>query len=660
MVMESNSQKFGHSQKLVAALAMVAILALGGCGDFLTGKTAGKEANKIIKEVGKFELAPEPNIPLPQFYKEPPKIVEQIVGGAAEWKLFYFCKYHTSDELKKIVHEQFGIKIFEKPDKPPTVVQNYTVSSNPATNQLIVRCPTLEDINAVLETLALVDVPPVQVKIDCIISEVYADRTLDWETTLKITELFGEGIWVEPAGGRFGETVGSLLQRALVSEAAILPAFPGASLRELYRARMGLKVGYATNKYLALVNILESQGYLKILMNPTLEIVNGRTAKVSSTQRVPLQRIINVSSSVYPLIQEQTEYVDVIDSLEITPHVFFGDDSVGLETKILLGSKLTPEGVKQLPIVTKKEIDNKENRIRRGESLIIGGIRKSEERDVTRGLPGLKNLPIVGMLFSGRDFEERVVETIFILTPYISTGGVPSTEMAENIKRKHEAPPSDANQPAIMDPFGLGALKKEYQRKTAEAEQARMQAEVEKAEARGIIREADQKTKQAQAETERIKVQAEKITSVAEKTKADAEKLMAEAKKFLAEAEAKAKAAEEAKAASDKAAQEAAAAKAAADRIAADATKTKEEAQKALAEAEAKAKAAEQAKVAADKAVAEAATAKVEAEKIKAEAEKQTAEKAPQDPNTAQTEPQNEKQETDKAEAEKPKEDNKA
>lgn len=242
--------------------------------------------------------------------------------------------------------------------------------------------------------------------------------------------MLGESVWLGPTGQTYGTAVMDLL-----NETSVLPAFPGASLRELARGKMGLKTGYVTDDFLALVDLLESQGYLKIVMNPTLEVVNGKTATISSSQRVPIQQTY-LRDSRSDWMETKIEFEEVIDSLEITPHVFAGG-YVGLETTIILGSKLTPEGVKQLPIITKKQINNEENRIRPGESLIIGGIRKTEKRDVIRGIPFLKDLPLIGVLFSGRDFEERVVETVFILTPTISTGGIPVKDMIKKIEDKH-------------------------------------------------------------------------------------------------------------------------------------------------------------------------------------------------------------------------------
>jgi len=559
--MSKSSQKNGRSQWLIVAVGAIVVLHwIGGWASISAQTDTEEEAERTIRDLKINPLiAPEPNVPIPEAYRTPPKIFEQIVGGVSEWKLFYFCRYHTSDDLRKIIHEQFATKLFDQKGKSTSVV-DYTVSSNPATNQLIVRCPARDDIDAVLETLDQIDVKPIQVKIDCLISEVYADMTFDRETTIAIDNLFGESIAMNPAGTAFGADV-----QQLVKDGDYLPAFPGASLREVARSRMGLNIGYlnaakAGHTFTLLIDLLESRGYLKILMNPTLEVVNGGTAKVLSSQKVPLDRT-TMRSTQSDFLETSTVYEDVVDSLEITAHVF-GDGYIGLETSITLGSKNTPEGVKQVPIITKKQIDNKENRIRQGESLIIGGIRKNEEFAVVRGVPILKDIPIIGFLFSSEDTEKRAVETIFILTPTISTDGKPKKEVMKEIQRKHEPDTPSGLGDMITDPFGLKARESAREQSVHDAEQSRLEAEVEKAQARIDIREAEERAQKAETELSRVETESEKIKTDAEKANA--------------EAQAKAKAAEEAKATADKAI--------------ADAKKAQEEANKAKAEAEAEAK----------------------------------------------------------------------
>ncbi len=488
--MSGNSLKIGLGQSIIGGLAIVVLLLISGCGDFFAHKATELQAEAILRDISKIEPVPDVNIPVPEVYKKPPKIVKQTVGGGPEWKLFYFCKYHTSDKLRKIVDNQFATKLFNEKGKSTTIA-DYTISSMPATNQLIVRCPTEEDINAVLELLELVDIPPIQVRIDCLISEVYADKTMDWETTVEMQNLFGEGISI---GGIPGK-----------------PAFPGAALRDAARATFGLKVGVERgeegHRFDALVDLLVSRGYLKILMNPTLETVNGEPAEIYIREHVPLDEITNVHP-ITGVLTVTTRYEDVIDSLKITPHVF-ADGYIGLETTIVIGSKSTPKGVKQIPIVTERKITNKENRIRQGESLIIGGITKTEERSVVRGVPFLKDIPLLGILFSSKDYEVRGKEVLFILTPTISTGGTPNKEMVEQLRRKHKQPqvkePLNKLHEALTDPFGSAARERERYRKARQAEQMQPAAEAERTRLRRIAREADERAQKAKAEAEKAR-----------------------------------------------------------------------------------------------------------------------------------------------------------
>ncbi|MBN1805644.1 MAG: hypothetical protein JW837_10365 [Sedimentisphaerales bacterium] len=533
--MTSSGQNISRSRWLITALTVgLAVWAGGVCSLFAQTNTE-HNAEKALRDLQIDTTINDPNIQIPEIYETPPKIVEQIVGSAPEFKLFYFCKHHTSDELKTIVHEQFATKLFNEKGQS-TQITDYTVSSNQATNQLIVRCPLREDVEAVLELLEAVDVPPIQVKIDCLVSEIYADFTFDRETTIEIGELFGEDIAMRPGGLPFGSSVQDLIDEG----SEILPAFPGASLRELIRSRMGLNIGYLSTArdFTALIDLLESRGYMKVLMNPMLETINGQKSTIRSTEHVPLQTVTKFipSGSIY-LPQTEIQYEDVIDSLEITPHVF-ADGSIALETDILLGARNTPDGVKQVPIITKKEITSKENRIRSGESLIIGGMRKTLDFGVVRGVPILKDIPLLGFLFSGEDTEQRTVETVFVLTPTYSTGGKPKQEIMREIRRKHEPASPGALQNAITDFFGDKSAE-EQERRFLEAEHSRRAAEAETVEARSAARETE-------ARAERLTSAAQKATTDAAKDKADAERLMAEAKKLMAEAEAKAKSAENA------------------------------------------------------------------------------------------------------------------
>ena len=571
-------RKRSYSKGVIFGVLLLFTLLLSGCGDFFDEKTAFMESQRIRDNIREIKPVTDSNASLPSIYKAPPKIVEQVVGGQSEWKLSYFCKHHLSDHLAKIVKEQFATKLFDKKGKS-TTMPDYTISSNPATNHLIVRCPGREDVEAVLEVLEMIDVPPVQVKIDCLISELYADDTLDWETTLEIGNLLGENITAGGSGRLFGADVLELVQ-----EGAILPAFPGASLRELARAKMGLKIGYSDTDFLAVVDILESRGYLKVLMNPTLEVVNGQRAKITSSEKVPLDSIFLHDREGF--VETKTEYVDVINSLEVTPHVF-ADGYIGLETTAILGSKSIPDGVKQIRIVSKREIYNQENRIRPGESLVIGGIRKSEEHAVVRGVPFLKDIPLIGILFSSKDYEDRAVETMFILTPTISSGGIPNQEMVEEIRRRHiTINYSSGFQNSVMDPFDSKARDQEHALRLQELEQKHLELAKEREQARRAIREAQSKTERAVTEAQEAKGRESEARQLAEEETKKAQEAITQTEKATAEAEKIKAEATKAKSDAEKASTEATKAKAEAVKAKAEAQKLKEQLEKSKADAQ--------------------------------------------------------------------------
>jgi len=428
-------------------LAAIFMLCICGCAEFFAQKPTESQTRELLNELKQVKLNPNIGNPLPELYRRSPEKLK-VEDGV---KVFYFCRNHRVEKLMEIVNTQFSKFFKKKPDPNKKNSEEYpkptySVSPNPATNQMIIHCPNDKDADAVLEFLKKVDVPPIQVNIDCLVLERFADVTMDWETTIKIDNLFGEGITL---GGKTDPDTGKLL-----------PNFPGASLRESKRSEFGAAFGYADkmgitgHEFRVLIDLLISKGYLKILMNPTIETVNGQKAKIMMRDNVPLEKILVEPGFDRPF--SLTDYQWVEDKLEVTPQVF-ADGSVSLATNIQLGSKSKPEGVAQTSIITERSIEVVGNRIKPGDSLVIGGIRKTEERSVIRGIPFVKDIPVIGVLFSSKDFEEKATEIMFILTPSISSGGVEYHKMMDQIREKYTRPTTESGLGKVLtNPFGIG------------------------------------------------------------------------------------------------------------------------------------------------------------------------------------------------------------
>ncbi|MCK4999428.1 MAG: hypothetical protein KAS23_07830, partial [Anaerohalosphaera sp.] len=169
---------------------------------------------------------------------------------------------------------------------------------------------------------------------------------------------------------------------------------------------------------------------------------------------------------------------------------------------------------------------------RQGESLIIGGIRKVEKRSVVRGVPFLKDIPLLGILFSSKDFEERGKEILFILTPTISSGGVPNDEMVDLLRDRHDMAVSELSLvESITDPFGTGKYTDMIEEEATAAEIGRVKAEIEKTH---IERKAQWLTDELRKAKEQVTAQQE----MAEKTQNKINDLKAEVDRTRVEAQA--------------------------------------------------------------------------------------------------------------------------
>ena len=138
----------------------------------------------------------------------------------------------------------------------------------------------------------------------------------------------------------------------------------------------------------ALVKMLDSKGYIKILMNPMIETLNGKTAEIRS------------ASSLEKF------------SLEITPSVL-ADGNIILEVEANIRSQDIPVFEESAP-VSLRQLSSKVC-VSPGESLIIGGL--------------TENPPAPGDI--ANNIEKQANELLFILTPTIMTPPADSKETAD-------------------------------------------------------------------------------------------------------------------------------------------------------------------------------------------------------------------------------------
>jgi general secretion pathway protein D len=168
--------------------------------------------------------------------------------------------------------------------------------------------------------------------------------------------------------------------------------------------------------------LLKSDNNTRILANPQLRTSEGIAAQAKFGEEVPVPVTVFAPIATGGLNQQPItsfNYRPIGVNIDITPRTHH-DDEVSLTLKIELSSiSGTGSGVTAgLPTFASRQITST-IRLKDGQTNMLAGLIRDEERTVLAGLPGLSDIPLVGRLFARNRKESLQTDIILTLTPHI-------------------------------------------------------------------------------------------------------------------------------------------------------------------------------------------------------------------------------------------------
>ncbi len=270
-----------------------------------------------------------------------------------------------------------------------------------ATGALSIR-DTPERVAAAARLIAAIDKPPPEVVIDVELLEVDRQR------------LRAYGLQFASVGGEGAASTTGVDGRVTVDRAAPLSIddLGGLGIADLVVADLpGL-----------FYRLLKRDQHTHTLANPHIRTSAGQTAAAQFGDEVPIPVTTFTPFAAGGLQQQPVtsfQYRNVGVNIEITPYIHH-DDEVSLE---LLIEVITVSGVgyNDIPTFGERSITTT-IRLRNGETNILAGLIRDDEREVLEGVPGLSDLPVIGRLFSRNRVETQETDIIVTLTPRIVRG----------------------------------------------------------------------------------------------------------------------------------------------------------------------------------------------------------------------------------------------
>jgi len=165
--------------------------------------------------------------------------------------------------------------------------------------------------------------------------------------------------------------------------------------------------------------LLKSDSNTRTLANPQLRTSEGVAAQAKFGEQVPVpvttfSPIATGGVAQQPITSFQYQNIGV--NIDITPRTHH-DDDVSLALKVVVTS-LSGTGFGGLPTFGNREITTS-IRLRDGETNLLAGLIRDDERTIMNGIPGLSDLPIVGRLFAHNSKTTEQTDVVLTLTPHI-------------------------------------------------------------------------------------------------------------------------------------------------------------------------------------------------------------------------------------------------
>lgn len=276
------------------------------------------------------------------------------------------------------------------------------ISVDEANNALVVRADTIEF--AVLERfLKEIDIAPDQVMIEITIAEVTLNDTLKYGV-----EWFFKN----------GDQTFNLSKTGIVSS-----VFPGFAFT------------YTLPDVDVAINALGSVTDVNVISAPKLITLNNKAATLQVGDQVPIitQSATGIRDANDPTIVNSVQFRDTGIVLRVTPRISKGGTVVvDVHQEVSSAIPTTTSGIDS-PTIQQRKLSTTVA-VQDGDSIALGGLIRQSKTYGDSGVPVLKDIPLLGKLFSSTSETGDKTELLIFLRPRIVRSAVAAREMTEQLR----------------------------------------------------------------------------------------------------------------------------------------------------------------------------------------------------------------------------------
>ncbi len=157
------------------------------------------------------------------------------------------------------------------------------------------------------------------------------------------------------------------------------------------------------------LSAMESSGDGRIISNPRITTSDNQEATIQQGKKIPYQTVSAEGT--------KTEFVDANLELTVTPHIT-PDGTIVMEIEVKKNEADFSRTVGGVPTIDTKEAET-QVLIENGDTLVIGGIFKTNISESHANVPGLSKIPLIGWLFKKKQNVNTTSELLIFITPRV-------------------------------------------------------------------------------------------------------------------------------------------------------------------------------------------------------------------------------------------------
>jgi len=283
-------------------------------------------------------------------------------------------------------------------------------------------------------TIKQLDRQPRQVLVEVLVAEITLTDDLrlgvDWAVKSGKFNLASQSI------STASPSIISPISRTLpIAEGAAL-TLPGSGLTAF---------AFATNQFMLLLNTLASMDLVNVLSNPHVltsenkkAIINvSNSIPIVTSQQVPIggttQATTGTTTTQAIVGTQSVEYRDAGVILTVTPRI--GEHgTVALDVKQEVNDVGAPEAPTGSRSIIKREAETSVV-LMNNQTLVLGGLIRDRVETQDRGVPFMKDIPIIGYLFGAKVRTVQKTELLMLITPRVIGTALDAARITDEIRR---------------------------------------------------------------------------------------------------------------------------------------------------------------------------------------------------------------------------------